>query len=68
MTDYNKNEDYGYGKGDKEEAEIAVDAVPAPHDGGPPIAPGHQRFYCEKCRAVRRWGTDEWCRDVAELA
>ena len=29
-----------------------VDAVPAADDG-PPIPPGHQRFFCEKCRAVR---------------
>ncbi|OEU13802.1 hypothetical protein FRACYDRAFT_276158 [Fragilariopsis cylindrus CCMP1102] len=27
-----------------------VDAVPAADDG-PPIPPGHQRFFCEKCRA-----------------
>jgi hypothetical protein len=35
------------------EPEIAVDAVPAQADTGPPIPPGHQRFYCEKCRSVR---------------
>lgn len=61
MADYKKDA-YPYisssGKGDNEEAEIAVDAVPAAYDDdyattGPPIAPGHQRFYCEKCRAVR---------------
>jgi LSD1 subclass zinc finger protein len=50
-----QKEDYGnagkedYGKAD-EEAEIAVDAVPDTQSG-PPIPPGHQRFYCEKCRA-----------------
>mmetsp|Transcript_27781 Transcript_27781/g.45949 ORF Transcript_27781/g.45949 Transcript_27781/m.45949 type:complete len:80 (+) Transcript_27781:223-462(+) len=45
--DDNKKEDYGKGN----EEEIAVDAVPATDDSGPPIPPGHQRFYCEKCRA-----------------
>lgn len=44
-------EDYGK----QEEPEIAVDAVPAQADTGPPIPPGHNRFYCEKCRAVRCW-------------
>lgn len=40
----------------KTEPEFAfVDAVPAePTAGaGPPIPPGHSRFYCEKCRTVR---------------
>jgi hypothetical protein len=32
--------------------ELVVDATPAV-DNGPPIPPGHRRFYCEKCRAVR---------------
>ncbi|KAG7365605.1 folate/biopterin transporter [Nitzschia inconspicua] len=40
-------EDYGK----QPEEEITVDAVPAQADTGPPIPPGHQRFYCEKCRA-----------------
>ena len=44
---------------DKKEAEpdiLIADAIPA--DGppaqpnGPPIPPGHNRFYCEKCRTV----------------
>ena len=38
------------------EAEILVtDAVPANdfQQQGPPIPPGHARFYCEKCQTVR---------------
>ena len=35
-----------------EEAEITItDAVPAEQEG-PPVPPGHARFYCEKCRTV----------------
>ena len=48
----NKNdikEDYGAGV--KEDYDIAVDAVPDNTATGPPIPPGHSRFYCEKCRA-----------------
>jgi len=30
--------------------ELVVDATPAA-DNGPPIPPGHSRFFCEKCRA-----------------
>jgi hypothetical protein len=68
MTDYTANnntndikEDYGGGGNNKyshnnkygdEENEIAVEAIPDT-TGGPPLAPGQQRFYCEKCRAVR---------------
>jgi hypothetical protein len=48
-----QKEDYGK-QGAPAEAEIAVDAVPVKEDTGPPIPPGHQRFYCEKCRAVRK--------------
>ncbi len=32
--------------------ELVLDATPAV-DNGPPIPPGHRRFYCEKCRVVR---------------
>lgn len=40
-------------KDDKEyDPELVVDATPAV-DNGPAIPPGHARFYCEKCRAVR---------------
>ena len=39
------------------EPEIAVSAVPisnaGPNNSGPPIPPGHSRFYCHKCHAVR---------------
>jgi hypothetical protein len=40
----------------KTEPEFAFgDAVPADltASAGPPIPPGHSRFYCEKCRTVR---------------
>ena len=50
-----QKEDYGK-QGAPMEADIAVDAVPVKEDTGPPIPPGHQRFYCEKCRAVRHVG------------
>ena len=50
-----QKEDYGK-QGAPLEADIAVDAVPVKEDTGPPIPPGHQRFYCEKCRAVRGRG------------
>ena len=33
--------------------ELVVDATPAV-DNGPPIPSGHRRFYCEKCRVVRK--------------
>ena len=53
-------------KDDKYDPELVVDATPAV-DNGPPIPPGHRRFYCEKCRAVR--STKEsvllWCTDLA---
>ena len=39
-------------KGGEYDPELVVDATPAA-DNGPPIPPGHSRFYCEKCRAVR---------------
>ena len=58
-----EKEDYGGAK-TSEEQEIAVDAVPAAEDNGPPIPPGHQRFYCEKCRAVRR--TDSVRKDKSK--
>ena len=41
------------------ESDLVVDATPTV-DNGPPIPPGHRRFYCEKCRAVR---TSTWRRD-----
>ena len=47
-----KNDDDIYKKGGEYDPELVVDATPAA-DNGPPIPPGHQRFYCEKCRAVR---------------
>ena len=37
--------------------ELVVDATPAV-DNGPPIPPGHSRFYCEKCRTVRDFQKD----------
>ena len=38
----------------KEEPDIVIDnAVPATGPAGPPVLPGHHRFYCEKCRTVR---------------
>ena len=44
-------------KDSKQEPEIAVNAVPLnepSHDNGAaPIPPGHARFYCHKCHAVR---------------
>ena len=43
----------------KKEAEpdiLISDAIPAdgppPQPDGPPVPPGHNRFYCEKCRTV----------------
>lgn len=39
----------------KPEPEIAVSAVPVSNNAqtdGPPIPPGHSRFYCHKCHAV----------------
>jgi len=37
----------------KEEPDIVIDnAVPASGPAGPPVLPGHHRFYCEKCRTV----------------
>jgi hypothetical protein len=40
-----------------DEGDIVVDAYEAPGNNGtntgPPIPPGHSRFYCEKCRTVR---------------
>jgi LSD1 subclass zinc finger protein len=48
MDSKNEKEDYGKVGGD--ETEIAVAAVPD-DTGGPPIPPGHRRFYCEKCRS-----------------
>ena len=52
MSEYNK-------KDDKKEydPELVVDATPAA-DNGPPIPPGHRRFYCENCRAVRHGQPD----------
>jgi hypothetical protein len=51
MTSYYKDDpkkDY--------EPEIVIDnAIPAndaPVPNGPPVLPGHHRFYCEKCRTV----------------
>lgn len=40
----------------KKDPEITVEAIPqgAAQDGGPPVPPGHSRFYCEKCRTVSR--------------
>eukprot|EP00537_Pseudo-nitzschia_pungens_P007036 CAMPEP_0172359094 /NCGR_PEP_ID=MMETSP1060-20121228/3335_1 /TAXON_ID=37318 /ORGANISM="Pseudo-nitzschia pungens, Strain cf. cingulata" /LENGTH=79 /DNA_ID=CAMNT_0013080593 /DNA_START=177 /DNA_END=416 /DNA_ORIENTATION=+ len=46
MTDF-KDEKY---KDEKYDPDLVVEATPAP-DNGPPISPGHRRFYCEKCRA-----------------
>ena len=46
MESYNKDDykkDY--------DPELVVDATPAVEDG-PPIPPGHSRFYCETCRVV----------------
>ena len=46
-----------YKKDPMKEEEItitdAVPAGPAPVQDGPPVPPGHARFYCEKCRTVR---------------
>ena len=41
----------------KDEPDIVIeDAVPdngpPPQPSGPPVPPGHNRFYCEKCRTV----------------
>ena len=45
-----------YKKDPMKEEEItitnAVPAGPAPGQDGPPVPPGHARFYCEKCRTV----------------
>jgi len=43
---------YSDKKDGENDLELIVDATPAVDDG-PPIPPGHQRFFCEKCRAVR---------------
>jgi hypothetical protein len=52
MTIYDENRKYDDKKGGEYDPELVVDATPAV-DNGPPIPPGHSRFYCEKCRAVR---------------
>ena len=49
---YEKKEYDDDKKGEEYDPEFVVEATPAA-DNGPPIPPGHQRFYCEKCRAVR---------------
>jgi len=41
---------YSDKKDGENDLELIVDATPAVDDG-PPIPPGHQRFFCEKCRA-----------------
>ena len=46
--------------------ELVVDAMPAP-DNGPPIPPGHRRFYCEKCRAVRVTKMSSNSRNIVRL-
>ncbi len=48
----------------KEEPDIVIDnAVPASGPAGPPVLPGHHRFYCEKCRTVstpqQTWDNEE---------
>jgi len=44
---------YSDKKDGENDLELIVDATPAVDDG-PPIPPGHQRFFCEKCRALVR--------------
>ena len=44
-------------KDEKNEPQIAVTAEPVasaggPQQTGPPIPPGHSRYYCSKCHAV----------------
>ena len=44
-------------KDEKSEPQIAVTAEPVasaggPQQAGPPIPPGHSRYYCSKCHAV----------------
>ena len=46
MEDYKKDDKKEY------DPELVVDATIAV-DNGPPIPPGHSRFYCETCRVVR---------------
>ena len=47
MEDKKRGEVYG------EEEILVTDAQPAKmEDNGPPIPPGHHRFYCEKCHTV----------------
>mmetsp|Transcript_11359 Transcript_11359/g.12867 ORF Transcript_11359/g.12867 Transcript_11359/m.12867 type:complete len:82 (-) Transcript_11359:1531-1776(-) len=41
---------YNDKKDGEDDLELIVDATPAVDDG-PPIPPGHQRFFCENCRA-----------------
>ena len=48
MEPYNKDD---YKK--EYDPELVVDATPAV-DNGPPIPPGHRRFFCETCRVVRK--------------
>ena len=51
------------------EAEITVDAVPAPpqQQDGPPIPAGHSRFYCEKCRTVSFETFDKIEREITMI-
>lgn len=44
-------------KDEKKEPQITVTAEPVastggPQQAGPPIPPGHSRYYCSKCHAV----------------
>jgi len=52
-------------KNEKNEPQIAVTAEPvasagAPQQGGPPIPPGHSRYYCSKCHAVSSCMLGAW--------
>ena len=49
------SEPYKEGKPGAEPEITITNAVPAgaaPVQDGPPVPPGHARFYCEKCRTV----------------
>ena len=53
MSSYKDEKDNLKKDGGDMEADILVtDAIPT-NDGGPPIPPGHSRFYCSKCQTVR---------------
>ena len=53
MSSYNEKDDLKKGGGDMEADILVTDAIPTNDGGGPPIPPGHSRFYCSKCQTVR---------------